>query len=347
MGFQPVEPITTTAPRRGPALVFRRFGALTMALGAAAGLLGPAPAAAQDDPLPSCSAFSADADACHAVRQALHSAVPQVGIAVLGGSPLPGTASVAGVRLGFVPGLTLSLRANAAGIKLPDVRYGQQNGVSNQASKTLLYAGADAAVALFQGFSSGTASGIGALDLLLSAGVLPGNGGLRGSLPTYGAGVRVGLLRETFGTPGVSLTGAWRGTGQAEYGGACAGGGSCAAGTAPALAWHLHALSTRLVMGKRVARVGLSGGAGYDHYSDGNAHFTASSGGALLERRERVGEGRWSAFAGLSWALPAGALTAEGGWMQGGDAVAGYPSGAAYDPGAGTPFGSLSLRLSL
>jgi hypothetical protein len=278
-----------------------------------------------------------DPASCYAVEQALHSAVPQVGIAAAGGNPLPGTASVGGVRLGFLPRVTADLRASAARMRLPDL--GSVDVAGN------------AAVSLTQGLPGGM-PGLGSLDLLLSAGVIPGGGLRDGASTTYGAGVRLGILRETFGTPAVNVSAMYRRVAGMRYGAVCGGdpAGLCVPGSGGGqLEFAVRDVSLRATVGGRAGRIGLVGGAGYDRFSGGDSRFSALNGATELEltQDEDVSEGRLSMFAELSVPLTVGAVTLEGGWMRGGGRVANYPSSAAYDPGSGTIFGGLSLRLSL
>jgi hypothetical protein len=281
--------------------------------------------------LSGCIAPSLNGSECPATAQALESAVPQVGIAVAGGNPLPGTASVAGVRLGFLPRVTADLRLGAARVTLPDVT--SPDPVTHRRSDLVPSVNLDAAVSLTQGLPGGVA-GLGAVDLLLSAGLLSGAGPLQGASAAWGGGVRVGILRETFGTPAVNVSAMYRRVDGVRYG-----------SSARELDFGVQDLSVRGTVAKRVARVGLVGGAGYDRFTGRGARFSYADGSSTVAAKP--GEGRWSVFGNLSVPLMVGAVTLEGGWMSGGSALTGYPPTAAYDPGTGTVFGSLSLRLSL
>lgn len=296
-----------------------------------------------------CTGTGINTSDCFAVQQALVSAQPQVGIAMAGGSPLLGTASVGGVRLGFVPRLTAGLRVNAAWMSLPDLRAGDGAGgyAARRRTDVVTVVGADAAVSVFEGVTSGSAGGIGALDVLLSAGVLPASGGITDASYGWGVGLRAGLLRETFGMPGVSVSAMYRGTGSVRYAGTCKT-LACTAGTAAALDFDVRDVSTRLTVAKRVGPLGLVAGAGLDHFTDDSAHSTYTSGTVSQVHERELSDNRWSLFADAAYALPVGSLIVEGGWMGGGKSVSGYTSQPhAYDPGSGTLFGSIGVRLSL
>ncbi|HEX6750818.1 MAG TPA: hypothetical protein VF092_26260 [Longimicrobium sp.] len=268
---------------------------------------------------------------CGATAQALHSAVPQVGIAVAGGNPLPGTASVGGVRLGFLPRVTADVRLTAAWMTLPDITL--PDPAAYERTDVVPSVNVDAAVSLTQGLPGGVA-GLGAIDLLLSAGLLTGAGPLEGTSLGYGGGVRVGILRETFGTPAVNVSAMYRRVDGVRY------------RAAPReLEFDVRDVSLRATVAKRVARIGLVGGAGYDRFTGGDARFSYAEGSGFVSSKPE--EGRWSLFGNVSLPLTVGAVTLEGGWMSGGDAIEAAPPTAAYDPGKGTIFGSLALRLSL
>ena len=90
-----------------------------------------------------------------------------------------------------------------------------------------------------------------------------------------------------------------------------------------------------------------NGGVGWNRFSTrGGFDYPSTSGGG--ESDLELDDARWSLFADLAWALPVGSLVVEGGWMSGGDAITGYDTAThGYDPGQGTVFGSLGLRISL
>lgn len=322
-------------------MTMRNTVAALAALAAAAGATADAFAQATPFACPTIGGAS-----CRVVQQGVHTAVPQVGIAAAGGNPLLGTASVGGLRLGFLPRVTGSLRVTAARMTLPDVRSNDLDAIDRRRTSLVPSVDLDAAVSAFSGFASGTTGGIGSLDVLLSGGVLPGGGGLDGTSLAWGAGLRVGVLREGFGTPAVNVSGMYRRVESVQYGSAC-GVAPCTSGTLAQYDFAVRDLSARATVGKRVARLGLLGGVGYDRFHAGDAAITYTSGAIVNRGAETVNEVRWSVFGNLSYALPVGALTIEGGWMSGGSAIPEYPDAARYDPGTGTVFGSFGLRVAL
>lgn len=298
---------------------------------------------------------------CATMIAAAEASRAQIGILAAGGNPAPGTASTGGVRLGFLPRASAGFRVNAVRTRLPDVT--DERGISElprydlEETGTALAVGAHASIGLYGGRSlAPTLGGFGALDLLADAAVVPVSGEYEESALAFGAGVRVGLLRESFATPGASVSLMYRRVGEVRLGkleGDAVGGG--AGESTGSVAHDVSGWSARAVVSKRLLSLGLTAGAGYDRFSgDDEVVFRAP-----LPPSQGLGEvthviedaarddGRWSLFAAASYGLLLGSLTAEVGWMQGGEAPGGYPAENDFDPGAGTLFGSLGVRISL
>lgn len=330
----------------------------TLPLAALLAVVSAAPAAAQECPVSAqgpCATMIAAAEASRA----------QIGILAAGGNPAPGTASTGGVRLGFLPRASAGFRVNAVRTRLPDVT--DERGISELArydleeTGTALAVGAHASIGLYGGRSlAPTVGGFGALDLLADAALVPVSGGYEESALAVGAGVRVGLLRESFATPGASVSLMYRHVGEVRRGNLGdvpppppSGGGS---GESTGEVVHdVSGWSARAVVSKRLLSLGLTAGAGYDRFSGDDAvTFRAplppsqgiGEGTYVVENAARD-DGRWSLFAAASYGLLLGSLTAEVGWMQGGEAPESYPAANDFDPGAGTLFGSLGVRISL
>jgi len=314
-----------------------------IAAAAAAALgLSARTATAQLPTMPACQNHP-QSTGCAVALQALASAAPQVGIVAAGGNPVPGVEGTRGLTLGIIPRTSLSLRMSTARVRLPELD-------DPQAERTL----APFALKLSTATQlyGGNAAGTGALELLLEGGMLTGTGEGGRTAAVLGAGGRLGLLRETFGTPGVALSGAFRHVGPVRYGERCVGLPGCGVGPGGEADSGVNDFSARLTVGKRVGPVGLLGGAGWDRFStthgviayQGSDGFEPTSGTVAVD----VHESRWSAFANLSYGLTIGSVVAEAGWMSGGDAVNGYtPPPGGYDPGQGTLFGSIALRIQL
>ncbi|MFL5383153.1 MAG: hypothetical protein ACJ8GN_11600 [Longimicrobiaceae bacterium] len=312
-------------------------GALAVAVG-----LSPSPAEAQLPTMPACQ-NQAQSTGCVAALQALASAAPQVGIVAAGGNPVPGVEGTRGITLGIVPKTSLSLRMTTARVRLQDLDDPEaQRTVSPFALKL------STATQLY----GGNAAGTGALELLLEGGVLSGTGRGERTAAVLGAGARLGLLRETFGTPGVALSAAFRHAGPVRYGQRCDRLPVCGIGPNGEADFGVDDFSARFTLGKRVGPMGLLGGAGWDRFStthgfiayQGSDGFEPTSGTAAAD----VHDSRWSAFANWSYGLTIGSVVVEAGWMSGGDPVNGYtPPPGGFDPGKGTFFGSVALRIQL
>jgi hypothetical protein len=316
--------------------------ARTIAAAAVVVGLSVSPVAAQLPTGPACQA-QAQITGCSVALQALASAAPQLGIAAAGGNPVPGVEGTRGITLGIVPKTSLNLRLSTARVRLPNLGDPQA-----QRSLTPIALRLGTATRLFDG----GATGVGALDLLLEGGVLTGTGDGGRTGAVLGAGARLGLLRETFGTPGVALSGIFRHVGPVRYGSRCRALPGCGVGPGGEADFGVNDFSARLTVGKRVGPIGVLGGAGWDRFAtthgsigyQGTGGFEPVSGTAAAD----FADSRWSAFANLSYGLTVGSLVAEAGWMSGGDAVDGYtPPAGGFDPGQGTLFGSIALRVQL
>lgn len=196
-----------------------------MALTAAA-LAAAGPLAAQDAINTVCDGLPEQVhDECVVVAQAVDAAHPQLGILMAGGNPTLGTASTGGVRLGIVPRVSLTGRVNVVAARLPDIRD-TDRGEDLQRRVLAPAVGATVSVGLTEGFGvAPMIGGFGAIDLLGSVSVLPlslvedfGDNAF-----SWGAGARVGLIRESFVTPGVSVSLMYRNLGDVSFGDVCEG----------------------------------------------------------------------------------------------------------------------------
>lgn len=353
------------------------IAALTLALvgGPAAAQSVAAPCGRDDVP-------ASARDFCFSVAQAVESAQPQVGILIAGGNPTIGTASAGGLRLGVLPRVNATASLNVVFVRLPDI-LAEQAGSTVQRLNDAIGVPAPAlsgtvSVGVFPGISvAPTVGGIGAIDLLGSAAWLPLGAADEGfdagrDEVAYGGGVRVGLLRESFTMPGISLSLMHRRLGTVRYGNVCEGAGagrttaadgyqfetgSCPGGGDPGeFGLDLSDWSGRAAIGKRLLGFGLTGGIGYDRFaSDVDLGFRAPA-GALPGRASyyaraseiQLDNSRWSAFVDASFTLLIATIGAEAGWLQGSEPIRGFaPGGSEFDPGDGTFFGSLGVRLAL
>jgi hypothetical protein len=315
-------------------------------------------------------------DVCLVAAQALTSAQPQLGILLAGGNPTLGTASAGGLRLGFLPRVSATGKVNLVLVRLPDILAEGAGSVGQQLNRTVGIPAPALAATVSLGLFPGInvlpmVGGIGSIDLLGTATWLPlrvagiqgvGDGTSSGS---FGGGVRLGLLRESFVVPGVSASLMYRHLGTVEYGDVCsalgvgqsrpaAGGtleyGVCAGPGDPGeFSFDLSNWSTRVAASKRLLGFGLVGGVGYDRFSSDVGFGFRDRGDDFYARLTdaELRSGRWSAFVNGSFTALLATVAVEGGWMQGGDAVPNFGGTASdFDPARGTLFGSVGVRLA-
>ncbi|HEU4558799.1 MAG TPA: hypothetical protein VFS20_13155 [Longimicrobium sp.] len=321
---------------------------VTMAL-AAAVLALPTAARAQSGGTDPCTEPTSGAS-CDFTARALRAAYAQTGILAAGGNPVPGVESTRGITLGIIPKTTASLRVSVARQLLPDLNEGPVANEERTATATAIRLGT--ATRLFEGVSAGPVSGVGAIDLLLDAAYLPPAGQSNEGAAAFGAGARIGIIRETFGTPGVALSVMYRHVGTQQYGSLCSVPDvMCDDPGYGEAEFAVNDISGRLTVGKRLGPIGVLGGVGVDRFSTSGGEirfFPAVLEPGRAELPIRRHDRRFSFFANLSYALVVGSLVAEGGWMEGGEPELTFDGdNGSYQAGKGTPFGSLALRISL
>lgn len=284
---------------------------------------------------------------CNMVAQAIEIAQPVVGFAAAGGNPVPGTASTLGMRLGALPRLSLAGRATGVFADLPpilDFDDRREIGIFVPSLNV------DGAIGIMSGWSlAPTVGGVGSLDGLLSIGVLPlpgGEDGFRDSPWTVGGGLRLGILRESFTMPGISVTGMYRRVGGFTFG------DRDLTMDDSSFEMDMGIWSLRGTVGKRIMFLGLTLGAAYDHYSsDVEFAFRDPEGLAATPIRIRYDDfenDRFALFGNVSWTVLILSLVAEVGWQSGADAVPGaLPANVDFDAEGSRFFGSLALRLSI
>jgi hypothetical protein len=198
---------------------------------------------------------------------------------------------------------------------------------------------ADVAAGVFDGFRlAPTVGGFLALDLTATLGLafLPGGDGFDGSAPAWGYGARVGILRESFTLPAVTLALTRRHVSGFRYG---------EAGAPGIEVQRLTVTSVRATAGKEFMALGILGGLGWDRArGDGLARPPAP--GALQVAFDDLEASRVLIFGALTrtWLVVQG--SAEAGFATGYDErPGGRAAGGAYDPTGGSFFAGLSLRI--
>lgn len=320
---------------------------------------------------------------CLTVAQAAESTQPRLGIAIAGGNPTLGAVSAGGLRMGVLPRASATLKANLTFLRVPDLLAAEAGGTVQRLNQSLGVPipalSGSASIGVFPGVSLvPMVGGIGAIDLLATATWLPltllddQNAFRRTSGLAYGGGVRLGLLRESFLTPGVSASLMYRRLGEVQLGDVCpldVGSfgirsqehtvrvGSCLArGDAGEFAMDLSTWSARAMVGKQLAGLGAAVGVGYDHVSSNLAFgFRAPEGSipAIAGYYARVegldmDNGRLSAFANASLRFLVATIAVEAGWQAGDEAIPSFEeANSDFDPEEGAFFGSFGVRLAL
>lgn len=355
-------------------------------IAAALGLAAAAPAWAQEPGLAApCSdprVPSGARENCAIVAQAVESAQPQLGILLAGGNPTLGTASTGGIRLGVLPRVSATAKVNAVFIRLPDI-LAESSGGAVQRLNDVTGIPAPAlsgtvSVGVYPGISiAPTVGGVGAIDLLGTATWLPLGTfqveGFRDDVPdfTYGVGARLGVLRESFTTPGVSVSLMYRRLGSLSYGNVCETptatqterrngyaieAGACGGGGDPGeFELDLTNWSARAAVSKRLLGLGLTAGVGRDRFESGvgfglrSACPVAGSSQCYVRASElEVSNDRWSGFVNGSFSILMATLAAEVGWLQGTEPLPAFRDlRSEFDPKNGTFFGSVGFRLAL
>lgn len=287
---------------------------------------------------------------CNLVAQGIEMLQPRLGLALTGGNPVPGTASTLGMRIGTLPRLSLGGRVTGVWTDLPPIR---ELGDTEQLDFLLPAINGDGSIGIFGGFSPApTLGGLASVDALVSAGLLPlpgGEGFDTGVLFGWGLGARVGILRESFTVPGISVSAMYRNLGDVTFGDPALAPG----GAESFFDYGLSGISLRGAVSKRLFTVGVTVGGGYDSYSSDVAFgiLDPFSEGAESEFRFNVDgfdSSRLSAFANVSWTLLILHVVGELGWQAGGERVpAALPADVDLDPEDGAWFGSLAVRLSI
>jgi hypothetical protein len=281
---------------------------------------------------------------CQNVADAAVIMQPRIGIALSGGNPVPGTASTMGMRLGALPRMSLGLRVTAARLDLPpSERIGETGDVRASVGSI----SADVSLGVFQGISLlPTVGGFGSLDLLASVGILPlprGEGFDDSSPATWAVGARVGILRESFTAPGVSVSAMYRGLGRTSYGSA-----DLSDRDAFIQMSGYAVTSLRATVGKRVLGYGLTAGIAHDRYS---ADVVARVRDPVVLDPTRVltltasgmSANRTAFFGNAALTILILNLVTELGWQQGGAGM----EAATEKLERGGLFGGVAVRLAI
>jgi len=279
---------------------------------------------------------------CNLVAEAIEIAQPRVGLAATAGNPVPGTASTLGMRLGAIPRVSVAARVTGVWVDLPPIR---DIGGTKMDGMIVPALGANAAVGVLRGFSPApTVGGVGSLDLLGSFSVIPvpeGEGFRDDSPVAWGIGARVGLLRESFTVPGISISGMYHRLSNFEFGDP-----TFAREASFFDVQDYSVLSARAAISKQLLVFGLAAGVGYDRYSS-DVRFGVQGLGSPIAV-EGFSTDRVMAFANATLSFLILHLVAEAGWQSGADDIGlEIPANVDSDVENGSFFGSIAVRLAI
>ena len=258
------------------------------------------------------------------------------------GEGLPGSASTIGRRLGASPRLSVALRLNLALFNVPDVL---DAGPLSSGESTIEAFGVrgTAAVGILDGFSvMPTVGGILSFDLVGSLNLLflQDGDGFSDDESLLSIGGRLGLLRESFTMPGVTVSLIQ------QYGEQFTWGGITSSGTQ--VDADVSTTALRAAIGKDLFAMAFLAGVGWD-WQKGElgvrVHDPERPGEQGIADADDLTTRRTVYYAGVSMTRLVFQFSVEGGWAGGYDDLPGYPGD--YDPGGITPFVNLAVRLTL
>ena len=299
--------------------------------------LASAPLAAQDEIADVCDGAS-DATYCRRVALGAETLLPVMVLAAQGGNPVPGTASTLGMRLTSMPRWSMAGRLTLAQGTGPDL---VERGPEHTVQVTPAAFAVDASVGVLAGWSPlPTVGGVGSLDLLLSGTVVPlldsneygGSGGW-----SWAAGARVGVLRESFTLPGVSVSGMYRQLRDIRL-------GDDELGTSDSyLRTDLSVLSARAAASKAILLFTVTGGVGWDRMTGDVELGYGTLTGPVRLTAEDASMDRLTAFGELSFTLMVMNFVIGAGAQSAADvdeSITDFDSSAAW-------FASAAMRLSI
>lgn len=279
---------------------------------------------------------------CHATLHGAQLVQSATVIALAGGNPVPGASSTLGMRIGSIPRISVSGRATGAFTKLPGIERTSATGMDNTLVRSL---NLDASVALLSGWAiAPTIGGVGSFDIVASVGKASLPSEFTQSPASWALGARLGVLRESFTMPGVSLTAMYRSIGDIRYG------SDPLSGTDATFTLEDNQVASyRAVIGKRLFVLGANAGIGWDHI-EGKPRatirdFTTT---APLGSPREFNTTRQTVFANVTWTMLILNAVLEGGYQKGaGSFDLPLPSGQPSRTQNNTYYGSLALRLAL
>lgn len=282
---------------------------------------------------------------CRDVVASVQLLQPDLGIALASANPVLGTASPIGTKFRFIPRVYIGGRINFVWAGIPDVLdYPDDPSAAGTRSFSVPMPQIDVSVGIFDGFRVGsTLGGFGSVELLGSLGpmILPAGEGFENDATGLGLGARIGLLRESFTAPGISVSGEYQWTGRIRY-------GNVAQGDDAQFGMDLEAASFRLGLSKSFVAIGLALTIGWDHYQSEVDFGVAGSDGGLVavvpqDSPASLSAGRWLAAVDVSYIVLFLNIALEAGWQE----QERLTTSSGDEITSGNFFGALGIRVSL
>jgi hypothetical protein len=256
---------------------------------------------------------------CHDVVAAIQLLQPELGLTLAGGNPVLGTASPLGTKFRWMPRFNIGGRISFAWLEVPDI-LDYPDDISGQVGtigSTVYMPQIDVSVGVFDGLNLATTlGGFAAVELMGSLGalVLPAGDGFQNDATGVGLGVRVGILRESFSAPGISVSGYYKWFGRIQF-------GSVDRSHDAQLGMDMSLWSFRAGVSKSFVAIGLAFTVGWDRYSSQVDYGIAGPGGTLVPvvpQSDPIDytSDRWSAFLDLSYIVLFFNIVAEAGWQE-------------------------------
>ena len=257
------------------------------------------------------------------------------------GASLSGSSSTIGTRLGRAPRVSVDIRLRISRFAMPDL-LGGGTGAGGENVVNAYGMKGSVAVGVLDGFSlMPTVGGLLSLDLLASGSLIfPGESdGFLGNEGIFSVGGRLGIFRESFSLPGVTVS-LMQSLGQRVDWTATVNGSQIDA--------DISTTSVRATVGKNFFTLAVSGGVGWN-WDRGDMRVQVPDptipGGQRTGLVDDLTTRRSVIFVGASLTRLVFQLSVEGGWVGGHDPLTGYFG--EYDPGGVTPFVSVAGRLTI
>lgn len=299
---------------------------------------GGATAQSAGDLASSCVGAGGGAPWCARAAGAGRDLAGYVGVLAGPGSELAGQGSTLGRRLGGMPRIAAAVRAGGVQVEVPSLAATAADGGSH----SVFGAQATLALGVFEGLSVlPTVGGVFSADVIGSASFLffPSGDGFDGRTDVLSIGARVGLLRESFTLPAVTVSASRRFAGRLQF-------GDVGAGDSAQVAIDPAVTSLRATVSKDLFAFGVMAGVGWDDLDSETTVRAANGAGGFTSHTASVSASRRTVFVGLSKQIAVLAwASAELGWVSGFDPVT---AGAGSSPDLGRTFyGSVALLLKL